>query len=62
MRTQKRPAAFGFDRYDKGRLQRVLAVVSDKRTFLRLKAVLLVAEGKEITAVAKLFDRSVQIV
>lgn len=37
-------------------------MVSDKRTFLRLKAVLLVAEGKEITAVAKLFDRSVQMV
>jgi transposase len=62
MRTQNSPAAFGFDRYDKGRLQRVLAVVSDKRTFMRLKAVLLVAEGKKITAVATLFDRSVQIV
>lgn len=62
MRTQKSPSAFGFDRYDKGRLQRVLAVVTDKRTYMRLKAVLLVAEGKEITAVAKLFDRSVQIV
>lgn len=62
MRTQKSPTAFGFDRYDKGRLQRVLAVVSDKRTFMRLKAVLLVAEGMNISAVAKLFDRSVQIV
>jgi transposase len=62
MRTQKSPAAFGFDRYDKGRLQRVLAVVSDKRTFMRLKAVLLVAEGTEITAVAKLFERSIQII
>lgn len=62
MRTQKNSTAFGFDRYDKGRLQRVLAVVSDKRTFMRLKAVLLVAEGKEITAVAKLFDRSIQII
>lgn len=62
MRIQKSPAAFGFDRYDKGRLQRVLAVVSDKRTFLRLKAVLLVAEGTAIAAVAKLLDRSVQII
>lgn len=62
MRIQKSPTAFGFDRYDKRRLQTVLAVVSDKRTFMRLKAVLLVAEGKEIGAVAKLFDRSVQIV
>src|ERR1044072_3167234 len=62
MRAQKSPTAFGFDRYDKGRLQRVLAVVSDKRTFMRLKAILLVAEGKEIRAVAKLFDKSIQIV
>ena len=62
MRTQKSPAAFGFDRYDKSRLQRVLAVVSDKRTFMRLKVVLLVAEGKQITEVAKLFGKSIQIV
>lgn len=62
MRIQKCPAAFGFGRYDKGRLQRVLAVVSDKRTFLRLKAVLLVAEGMAIAAVAKLLSRSVQII
>lgn len=62
MRTQKDLAAFGFDRYDKGRLQRGLAVVSDKRTFMRLKAVLLIAEGMKISAVAKLFDRSIQII
>src|SRR5438046_1373554 len=62
MRTQKGPAAFGFDRYDKGRLQKVLAGVSDKRTFMRLKAVLLIAEGMNISAVAKLLDRSVQII
>jgi transposase len=62
MRKQKSPAAFGFDRYDKGCLQRALQEVSDKRTFIRLKAVLLTAEGINIQAIAKLFDKSIQIV
>lgn len=62
MRKRKNPAEFGFDRYDKGRLVRALKKVKDKRTFLRLKAVLLFAKGMSIQAVAKLFDKSIQIV
>jgi transposase len=61
MRKRNSPTDFGFDRYDKGRLQRTLKSVSDKRTFLRLKAVLLFAQGMDISSVAKLFDKSVQI-
>jgi transposase len=62
MRKQKSAAEFGFDRYDRRRLQKALSRVTNKRTFLRLKAVLLVAEGKDISTIAKLFDRSVQVI
>ena len=61
MRKQKSPAELGFDRYDKGRLQRALKAVSDKRTFVRLKAVLLTSQGMDIASAAKLLDKSVQI-
>ncbi|MBD0285983.1 MAG: helix-turn-helix domain-containing protein [Bacteroidota bacterium] len=54
--------AFGFDRYDKGRLQKALKEVSDKCTSLRLKAVLLFVQGMDIQSVAKLFDKSIQSV
>jgi transposase len=40
----------------------VLTEVSDKRTFVRLKAVLLCSEGVAIQAVAKLFEKSFQVV
>jgi transposase len=62
MRVQKSAAEFGFDRYDKGRLQRALKEVKDKRTFIRLKAVLLIAQGMNIQAIGKLFNKSIQIV
>lgn len=62
MRIQRSSTEFGFDRYDKGRLQRALNKVTDKRTFLRLKAVLLFAEGMNVQSVAKLLDKSIQIV
>lgn len=62
MRKQKRPSELGFNRFDKRRLQRGLEEVNDKRTFLRLKAVLLCAEGMSVPSVAKLFDKSFQIV
>lgn len=58
MRKQKTPQAFGFDRYDKGRLWRALATATDSRVYVRLKAVLLVAEGMPVSQVAKLFDKS----
>ncbi len=62
MRKGKRPADFGFDRYDKGRLRRALKTVTDARLYIRLKAVLLVAEGMAVTAVAELFEKSRRIV
>lgn len=62
MRIQKSPVEFGFDHYDKGRLQRALKKVKDKRTFLRLKAVFLIAKGMHVQAVANLLDKSIQIV
>jgi transposase len=62
MRKQKRLVVFGFDRYDKGRLGRALNKVADKRTFLRLRAVLLVAQGMGVYAVAKLLGRSARAI
>ena len=58
MRKQKSPSAFGFDRYDKRRLERAMQSISDKRTFLRLKAVVLTAQGMNVRAVAKLLDKT----
>ena len=58
MRKQNSPAAFGFDRYDKGRLQRAMQGISDKRSFLRLQAVLLTAQGENIQSVAKLLGKT----
>lgn len=52
MRKQKNPAEFGFDRYDKGRLQKALQKVTDKRTYVRLKAILLIAQGMTVQSVA----------
>ena len=62
MRQQKSPAEFGFNHYDQGRLQKALKTLKDKRTFLRLKAVLLVAQGMRIISVAKLLDKSFQVI
>ncbi len=62
MRKQKSPSVFGFDRYDKGRLERALAKATDTRLYIRLKAVLLIAEGRQASEVAKLFDKSRRIV
>ena len=62
MRKQKSPSAFGFDRYDKGRLRRALVKATDTRLYVRLKAVLLIAEGLLVSEVAKLFDKSRRIV
>lgn len=62
MRKQKSPAAFGFDRYDKGRLGRALATTTSAKVYIRLKAVLLVAEGMAVTEVAKFFAKSRRMV
>jgi transposase len=57
MRRQKSSLAFGFDRYDKGRLQRALAKTTNVKVYVRLKAVLLVLEGMPVTEVAQFFDK-----
>jgi transposase len=62
MRQQRTPSELGFTRYDKARLHKAINKVNDKRTFLRLKAVLLIAQGMNISAVAKLLDKSFQSV
>src|SRR4051794_38760495 len=62
MRKQKSPSPFGFDRYDRGRLQRAIAKATDTRIYIRLKAVLLIAQGEPISRVAKLFNKSNRVV
>lgn len=57
MRKQKSASAFGFDRYDKGRLRSALAKTTDAKVYVRLKAVLLVLEDMPVTEVAKFFDK-----
>lgn len=58
MRQQQSPETFGFKRYDRGRLRRALSAATDSRLYIRLKAVLLVAEGMPVSQAAKLFDKS----
>lgn len=58
MRKQKSLAESGFERYDKGRLDRALKKVADKRTFLRLKAVLLMAQAMNIQSVTKMVGKT----
>ena len=62
MRKQKSVGELGFTRFDRLRLQKALKQVTDKRTFVRLKAVLLCAEGMAVPSVAQLLDISFQIV
>jgi transposase len=62
MRIPKSPAELGFNRYDLARLKNAFKEVSDKRTFQRLKAVRLVAQGYVIKEVSKIIDVSVQII
>src|SRR4051812_3385607 len=62
MRKQKSPSAFSFDRYDTGRLHKAIARATDTRIYIRLKAVLLIAQGESISKAAKFFDKSKRIV
>jgi len=63
MNTQQRtPEELGFTRHDQVRLHKAINKVSDKRTLVRLKAVLLVAQGINVSAVAKLLDKSFQMI
>lgn len=51
-----------FDRFDVTRLQKALHKISDKRTFLRLHAVLLVAQGMGVEAVATIVDKTKRVI
>jgi transposase len=54
MRKAKSPSERGFDRYDKRRLARALRRVADARTYRRVQAVLLVAQGRTVAEVAQI--------
>lgn len=58
MRRAKSPAEFGFNRYDEPRLKRALKQAVDKRTFQRVQAVLLVAQGRAISEVTEISEVS----
>lgn len=54
MRKAKSPSERGFDRYDKRRLTRALHHVADARTYRRVQAILLVAQGRTVAEVAQI--------
>jgi transposase len=62
MEKHRTSLEFEFDRYDKMRLHRAQQKVSDKRTFLRLKAVLLAAQGMSINAIAQIIDKTRRVI
>lgn len=62
MGKQKSSSTFSFDRYDKGRLHRAIAKAKDTRIYIRLKAILLIAQGERVASVAKLFGKSKRVV
>lgn len=62
MRTAQSPAELGFNRHDLPRLKKALKGAADKRTFQRVQAVLLVAQGRAITEVAEIAGVSIQTV
>ncbi len=54
MRKAKSPLERGFDRYDKRRLTCALHRVADARTYRRVQAVLLVAQGRTVAEAAQI--------
>jgi transposase len=62
MRIAKSPTELGFSRYDAARLERALKHTTDRRTFQRVQAVLLVARGHPISEVAEVAGVSTQTV
>jgi transposase len=54
MRRASKPEERGFDPLDRRRLQRALARASDVRSYRRMQAVLLVAEGWKVAEAARL--------
>jgi transposase len=62
MRIAKSSAELGFNGYDERRLKKALKRAVDKRTFQRVQAVLLVAQGRAIPEVALIAGVSLQAV
>src|SRR5438045_969404 len=62
MRKPQSPSELGFTDGDIARLSKAMQQVADKRTFIRLWTVCLVAQGYPISQVARLADRSFQII
>lgn len=62
MRKAKSLAELGFNRYDERGLKKALKRAVDKRTFQRVQAVLLVAQGRALPEVALIAGVSLQAV
>lgn len=62
MRKQKNPKELGFTAHDITRLSKAMQEVADKRTYVRIWAVCLVAQGYAISQVAKIVGKSFQII
>lgn len=62
MRIAKKAAELGFQWYDRRRLAKALKQVQDARTYRRLQAVLLVANGHDLKEVAQLSGTSLQTI
>ena len=62
MRRARSPAEHGFNRYDEPRLKEALKRAADKRTFQRVQAVVLVAQGRTINEVGEIVGVTVQTV
>lgn len=60
--AKQKNAPSGFNRYDITRLQKAMHKISDKRTFLRLHAVLLVAKGMSTEAVAIMVEKTKRVI
>lgn len=62
MRIAQSPAGLGFNHRDEPRLKKALMQATDKRTFQRLQAVLLVDRGRHISEVATISGVSEQTI
>jgi transposase len=54
MRKAKNPSERGFDRYDRRHLSQALHRVADARTYRRVQALLLVAQGRTVAEAAQI--------
>jgi len=62
MRIAQSPADLGFNHRDEPRLKKALTQATDKRTFQRVQAVLLVARGRHLSEVATISGVSEQTI